>query len=308
MKTGHLNSRRVLAGVVALLLASSFMSSTSLWNRAIVNTPRRLLDAITNPVTQPMHALGSRLRGEGEDPIDLGNDPEVLTELLLIERSYNRRLEQQLVEARQVAADFQAIQGRLPQSGYAAVPARVTRWSPSVANPTLTIDKGERHGIRRGMVVAHKSYLVGRVTHTSYTNATVSLLNTPGATLAFLVLPRDARPDQPHPEWTMPVEVDQDGEVFHAVLGANENLEIGYLAHVHRSDPNWPEEAWGLIAGQLTAIEPYPDDPTSRQRLVFKPAVALRRLNRVTVITPVEASQGGQRSPKEAKGTTARAP
>jgi hypothetical protein len=216
----------------------------------------------------------------------LGDDPRVLADLLAREKAYRQKLEQQLAEARQVLTDSAELRGHLAASGATFIAARVTRWSPSLSNPTLSIDRGLRDGVAQGMVVAHKAYLVGRVTHATATHATVSLILAPGTPLAVTLVPPLAAPGELHPRWVVTIEATRDGGAFEAVANARDAPAVGYLAHLHRSDPNWTQEAWGLLLGQITSVAPDPDDPTARVRLIISPLLDPRRLNRVTVIAP----------------------
>lgn len=282
MKRGLLNSRRALVGVVVFFVLTSLLRSD--WSRAFSNPPRKILSAVINPLSRPFHQFGTKVRSEKETGTDLSSDPAVLEILLLKERALNEQLRQQLAEAREVSATLQNVSQRLELDGVRLVPARVNRSSASPSNPTVEINVGSSDGVQPGFVVAADFNLVGRVVHSSPHYSTVALINAPKSHLAVRVVPPQATGSQP--ETVLAVQAVKTGEQFLAVARSTDPISVGHLAHLHRSDPNWPQEAWGLIVGRVSQLKPHPDDPTSRLLVQVKPIKPLRYLNRLVVIVP----------------------
>jgi rod shape-determining protein MreC len=113
---------------------------------------------------------------------------------LFATRAENQRLRvevEQLRDRRRAFADLErelaetrALLGYRDDAGLATAAARVIAVSPSNFEWTLTIDAGERDGVKRGMAVVSADGLVGRVLSTTATASRVLLAVDPNFSVA----------------------------------------------------------------------------------------------------------------------------
>jgi len=96
-------------------------------------------------------------------------------------------LERQLEEQSEIYAQYVLLSALLDYDrsnpGYRRVAADVISWDISNFNHILTINKGERHGIREGMPVETERGLVGRIVRVAPYSAQVQLLTDPGSSV-----------------------------------------------------------------------------------------------------------------------------
>lgn len=286
--------RRTQTVVVVVLLLTSLLAVR--WSAAVTHLPRALVMSVLGRLTQPLHKLSSTVRSRPDADLAMG-DAARLLENLQAERAYNERLRQQLAEAREMIRDLSQIRGQMRMVAVTPLAAKVTGWSGDPRRPTLTLDVGQRQKIDVGMVVASGFNLVGRVTGVTPSTATVTLITAPRSNMNLLLVPRlPGDPDQVRPELLVAAEANARGDALEATVASTAQVEPGFVAHVHRSDPAWPAEAWGLVAGRVTSVKPYPDDPTARHLITIEPIRSLRHLTQVYVVQPSQPeSTGGSR-------------
>lgn len=292
MKRSFLTPRRLLALLAVLLLVSSFLpvdqdsqaaEQRRAWGSRLAERPRALVAAAISPVTRLLHALSTGLRSQDRDPVlwDTWDDLAVRYGRAL---QRNERLEQENTALKRQIAQLSQIRELFGLAGVSLVDARVNASSTDPLNPVLTINRGERHGVRRQMAVASAFSLVGEVTNVGPFTSDVRLITAPGTQLRVRLVP--PTPDAAARTIEVQLERAEDGPWFEVQLGTQQPVQPGDLAHL--SDPIWPTEAMGFVVGQVIEVGPDPDDPLNFQRVIVKPIPPLTRLNRVTVLVPTD--------------------
>lgn len=287
MRTHYLTHPRLLFFTIVLLTISTFTRRQTA--SAIAYLPRNLVRTVTNPFSQPLHSLSSSVRKRKATDIQ-----KLENEHLVRERdaalALADRLRQQLDRAHQQVEALSGIRKLIPdQRDKPLVPCNVTGWRGG-ATPTLTINRGTQHGVQRGQVVIHEANLVGRISSAEPNSATVSLITTQGLLLDIRVLPpvSGSEPRQA----LLQVQPIPGKELFIADSGRDLPIAKGDLAHLYVADATrsgdtyWPDEAAGLIVGQVVEIAEHPDDPKLRRQVYVRPKYSLQILNRVMVIVP----------------------
>lgn len=283
----HLTHPRLLALTIILLVLSSF---TRLQTASVIAfVPRNLVRTVANPFSQPLHSLSSTAR----QPAAVDQSRLEREQLL---REYNEalaiaeRLRQQLERANKHIADLSGIRKLVPElRGTTLVLSNVTGWGGGPA-PTLTINRGTRHGVQLGQAVAFEANLVGRITGAEPNSATVSLITTPGLLLDARVLPPVT--GQSPRQSLIQLQPVRGEELFIAETGRDQPISKGDLAHLypaevlHEGETHWPDEAAGLILGQVVEVAEHPDDPKLRRHVYVRPNRSLKHLTRVMVLVP----------------------
>lgn len=279
--------RRALTAAIILLAFLSFVRLDTA--AAVARFPRGLLTTVTGFLTQPLHQIASSVRGpEEEDDLPQREELQQNNEHWL---QYNRRLEDELRRARQVIAELTLLRESrvIDLKDVPLLPAGVTA-SRGGATPALTINAGDRDGLRIGLAVAAGADLVGRVTWTGPNTASVGLITAPGTLLDVRILPDAVGP--PVRQTVLQIEPVAGEELFTGVAAASDPIELGDLAHLRLADNDlttdnrWPDEAAGMVVGKVVAVEPDPSDPTLRRIVRIEPRVSLEHLTRVFVLVP----------------------
>lgn len=267
------------------------------WAKSISDPPRHVLSILVNPLTRPLHALGSSVRGRGEQQVEFSSKTSQLNALLHQAQARISNLQIRLDQAHTTIETLTRLKGYMRFDGASLIPARVTRSWADPAHPTLTLDKGQRDGLYPGQVVATGFNLVGRLTDVGHAHATVSLLMSPGRHVQVLILPKLGQTTEaPHGQVKVMAEVDKDGTSLTAIVPLDQKVSKGYLTRLlpsqgrndtHAASSPWPHEAWGLLVGQVVSVKPLPEDPTSRSLVVIRPLQSPRHLTQVVVIRPI---------------------
>ncbi|MCC7145541.1 MAG: hypothetical protein IT443_03775 [Phycisphaeraceae bacterium] len=285
-----LTQRRVLGGMAALLLAGSFLPDPVghvLWSRF-----RHLKDIAITPITDPLHSLALALRGGRDTELTLEVADNRVEELRRI-----RQLETELAEARETIAQYERL-ARMAQAGTVhmeavdLMSARVTSWSGRSGSVVLTINRGAGDGVVKDLVVTDGVNLVGRVVDAGTMTASVGLISSEGTMLEARIVPPTAEPKR-ELVGLLRYDPKEDGGqgAFWLSTEHQRQVEVGDLAHL--SGGAWPQEAWGLVIGQVIKITG-DDDPLNFKRVVVKPRVNLEYLSRVVVLVPVEAQRSSR--------------
>jgi rod shape-determining protein MreC len=179
-----MNQRRVWGLFVALVLTALVLVTLDF--RGADGAADSGRDAVTTglaPFERALTGVATTVRRLGDGTTDL-----------LATRAENQRLRDEvevLRERRRAFADLErevaeleALLGYRDDAGLEVVAARVISVSPSNFEWTLTIDAGERAGVRRGMAVVSADGLVGRVLSTTETAARVLLAVDPNFSVA----------------------------------------------------------------------------------------------------------------------------
>ena len=281
MKKTLLRPRQILLILVALLLVGSFLPGR--WAGSISYQPRHFVNAATRPITYPLKLLSDSIRQPAELTID-ESDRAILREQYGVALATIRRLERQLEEAQQETATLSQVREHLGLSGVQLYPASVIAWSGDPIQPSLTINRGSRHRLRVGLVVASGFNLVGRISSVGPVTSTARLISSPDTQLTLKILP--PLPDAPPRRMLIQARSDKRGEQFVAQTDVDDPVQVGDLAHL--ADDLWPLEASGLVVGKVVAIEKDPDDPILRRLTQIEPIRSFAHLDRVVVQIPSE--------------------
>ncbi len=265
--------------VVVVVLVTALLPAR--WAAVVSDPPRHLLRALLAPTTHLIKPLADSWARPPESELDHGGVVQLRAnyEQAL---QYNRRLEDQLEDARRKIAQLSQIRQELSLTGVELLPAAVTSWSGDAVYPAMTLDRGGRNRLRAGLVVAHGFNLIGRVTDAGPLSSRVGLITAPGTQLVVRIVP--AIPGASPRELVCLIEAEKGTESFWTITGSTEPVRVGDLAHL--SDDSWPDEARGLVVGRVTGVEKDQSDPTLRNRVIVTPVRQLRYLNRVVVMLP----------------------
>lgn len=279
MKKSILNPRRALMSLLLLFVVISLLPAQ--WVGALTYRPRYLLEAALAPADHLLKPLADALRRPPELSVELSNREE-----------YQRALQQiiqlqfRLRQANERVAELSKIRDQLKLVGVGLMPATVTSWRSNRIHPSLMINRGSRHGLAPGMAVVRSFNLVGRVVHVGPVTSTIGLINAPDSYLIVMIKPPVAglEPRQ----MVCQVYTTPGRNELWADTDEDDPIRVDDLAHLY--DDTWPSHTRGFVVGKVTRIEPHPDDPILRRRVVLTPVRSLAHLDRVTVVVPLQES------------------
>jgi rod shape-determining protein MreC len=182
-----MSQRRVWGLFVALILTALLLITFDFRDdEGLTDSGREVATAGLAPFERSVGWVVAPLRRFGDGVRDLAAT-----------RSENQRLRSEVDELRErrravvdlerEVSELRALLGYRSDSGLATVAARVIAVSPSNFEWTMTIDAGERDGVRRGMAVVDANGLVGRVLSTTPTASRVLLVVDPNFSVAARV-------------------------------------------------------------------------------------------------------------------------
>ena len=152
----------------------------------VADIGRSLTRPLANILTGSGQALGAKLR----EFKDLGNLTASNKQLEV----QNQQLQEQLNDYQTLAAENQQLReqlGYLPSSRHETMGAEVIGFQPSGVRQLIRINRGQRDGIKNGMVVTHGQYVVGKIVTTGHSTSAVLVVNDP----EFRVLVRSQTTD-----------------------------------------------------------------------------------------------------------------
>lgn len=159
------------------------------------------------------------------------------------------------------------LRGRLEGTIYGA---RVIARDPGPLSMTLTIDRGERDHVRRGMAVLAPQGVVGQVAEASHAAARVVLLTDHNSGIDAIVQRSRARGI---------VQGGTDGSCFMNYLSRDADVAVGDLVVTSGLDRAFPK---GIVIGEI--VEVSRRHRGLLQAAVVQPSVALDRLEEVLVV------------------------
>jgi rod shape-determining protein MreC len=179
-----MSQRRVWGLFVALVLTALVLITLDFrGDEGPADSARDVTTTGLTPFERPLARVASAVRRIGDGTVDL-----------FATRAENQRLRSEVEELRErrrafadlerEVAELRALLGYRGEAEIEVVAARVIAVSPSNFEWTLTIDAGERDGVRRGMAVVAADGLVGRVLTTTPTAARVLLAVDPNFSVA----------------------------------------------------------------------------------------------------------------------------
>jgi len=264
--------------VVCAFLPSSWLG----WTRG----PHKLVETVIGPVSQLLSTVAGSVGGEAEDPVLLA-DLQKANTLLQEQYARNLRLENEVIRLRRENAALQDLQERFNQREYRTIMADVMGRSIESGTRALTINRGERAGLRDQIPAVIDANVVGRLTSVGRATATVELITTPGTKLNAILTPPTWSGSLPAARRRL-VQFDAlaDG-TFEALAPNDLPVNIDDIAHLR--DDSWPDSVNGMILGRVIDVESL-DDPPLRIRITIAPLRTLQYLNEVTLIVPKRES------------------
>jgi cell shape-determining protein MreC len=277
------NSNKLLVIAVLLLLILCILPAQTASRVAlpVSNTVRFLV----GPISTWLHLAGTTIRPAPE-PVGLApSDSEALREELDKVWQYNRRLEQELEDARKTIQHLGHMRQMMPDTQTDLVVGRVIGTNLATPSPSLTLDIGTSHNLRPGLAVVSGFNLVGQVTEVQAQKSLVKPITAPDTLINLRIVPPSA--SEPNREGFVSARF--TGGAFTGTVGANDPIKLGDLAHLY--DESWPPEARGFVVGSVTSLEPLERDPLLRKKIKIQPLRSPTALDRVVVLLPTEAER-----------------
>lgn len=260
--------------VVCAFLPSNWLG----WTRG----PHKIVETMIGPVSQLMSAVAGSVGDEQEDPIHLA-DLQKANRLLQEQYARNLRLEEEVIRLRRENAALQDLQERFNRTEYRTIMADVMGRSIETDVRALTINRGQRAGLRNDIPAVIDANVVGRLTSVGRVTATVELITTPGTKLNAILTPPTWSGSLPAARRRL-VQFDAmpDG-TLQALAPDDLPVNIDDIAHLR--DDSWPNSVNGMILGRVINVESL-DDPPLRIRITIAPLRTLQYLDEVTLIVP----------------------
>jgi len=260
---------RILLSSGGLLLVSLLLFSVSVRSQSYRDPVGRvLLDALApfQVVFSALRRSTGRLWSGYVDLVDAQRDNQRLQQRVAgLEGEVLRLNELERENAR--LAELLAFRARLQGTAYGA---RVIARDPGPLSMTLTIDRGERDHVHRGMAVLSPQGVVGQIVEASQTAARVVLLTDHNSGIDALVQRTRARGV---------VQGGTDGSCYMNYLNRDADVVVGDRVLTSGLDGIFPK---GVVVGEVV-------DVSRRHRgllqaATVRPSVALDRLEEVLVV------------------------
>jgi len=285
--------RRILIVLVAVVLLSGLMPGRIV--RGVAHIPSEFFRPL---IVRPAQVLAQGMHDPSAVPelhpeTDLGNDAFQKLELIEAE-AINVYLRQRVAELERLVDNLGLIGGALKDTDYRVLPATAVRLQRDRQRPQLTVNRGEKDGVREGDVVVGDAQLqlVGVVAEVSRSAAQVDLIHNPKRSLRVQVVSPEAS-DQPLTPKELWVSWDPELKAFVTNEPARDfPVQPAYLAYAR--DEGWPDYARVFPIGQVAEVGPAPDAPDLRLQVVIRPLVQMSDISRVNVLVIDSAGQAGE--------------
>jgi len=271
-----LRRNRVVVASASLLVCSLLLVSVSV--RAEHRDPvgRLLLDALA-----PFQVVFSWVgRGTGRlwsgyvDVVDARREADELrAKVAALEGQVSRLSE--LERENQRLGTLLGFRAQLPASAYGA---RVIARDPGPLATTLTIDRGDRDGVTRGMAVVAPEGVVGRVVEVSHTVSRVALLTDHNSGIDAIVDRSRARGV---------VQGGSDGDCYMNYLNRDADVKVGDHVLTSGLDGIFPK---GMTIGEV--VEVGRRHRGLLQSASVTPSAALDRVEEVMLVVPAAPESG----------------
>lgn len=267
----YLRRNRILLASASLLLCSLLLVSVSVRAQPARDPIGRLLLDAMAPFQVVFSWIGRGVSGLWAGYIDVvdarAENAELRARLVAMEDRLLQLAEIERENGRLAA--LLDLRDRLPSTVYAA---RVIARDPSPLAMTLTIDRGARDGVRRGVAVVVPQGVVGQVTEVSHTAARVVLLTDQNSGIDAIVERSRARGV---------VKGGTDGDCHMDYLDRDADVRVGDRILTSGLGGNFPK---GLVIGEVVEIGH--GHRGLLQNAVVRPSAALDRLEEVLVVDP----------------------
>lgn len=272
-----LRRHRVLLASASLLVCSLLLVSVSIRAQPYRDPVGRLLLDALAPFQVVFSWIG---RGTGRlwsDYVDVVGARHEADQL----RARVAALEGQLARLSEIERENQrlgALLGFREQVPAAAYGARIIARDPGPSSTTLTIDRGARDGVTRGMAVVAPEGVVGRVAEVSHTASRVALVTDHNSGIDAIVDRSRARGV---------VQGSSDGGCSMNYLNRDADVKVGDRVLTSGLDGVFPK---GMVIGEVVEIGHRHRGLLQSARL--SPSAALDRLEEVLLIAPGGAADG----------------
>jgi rod shape-determining protein MreC len=273
-----LQRNRVLLSASGFLLASLLLVSVSTRTRMYQDPVARLLLDGLAPMQAAVTRAYAAVRASWHRYIDLVGSQEDNENL----RQKIAALEQQSVRMTELEEENKRLTGLLAFRARiegVAYSARVIGRDPLPWLRTLTLDRGERDGIRRGMAVLAPEGVVGQVSQVSYTASRVLVLTDSNSGIDALVQRSRARGI---------VQGGVDAGCSMKYLRRAEDVSVGDRIITSGLDSIFPK---GVVIGTVVGVELR--DRGLLQAAVIQPSAPLEQLEDVLIVDPTAQVQEG---------------
>ncbi len=281
MNRPSITPKRLLIAIAFLLLIISQLPAGAATTVSVI--PRSIVAFLVSPPSVMLRRLSNTLRPPRKDQPDFADSD--LAEQLAQQKVYADNLEQEVLLLRREIQSLVQTKRFVDLGDISLVPASVTMFNGSLTNPIITLDRGEKDGLREGLAVVWGSALVGEVTEVWAHNADVRLITAAGTKLQV----RIAKPTADGATAPLPavIELSDDGRSFFTdAFALDAPVEKGDL--VHLADDRWQFRARGFIVGQVVSADKHEDRPLLLKHVVVRPMLPLTSLTRATVLVPVD--------------------
>ena len=265
-----LRRNRVLVASASLLVCSLLLVSVSV--RAEHRDPvgRLLLDALA-----PFQVVFSWIgRGTGQlwsgyvAVVDARREADELRAQVAVLEGQVSRLSE-LERENQRLGTLLGFRAQLPSTAYGA---RVIARDPGPLSTTLTIDRGSRDGVSRGMAVVTPEGVVGRVVEVSHTVSRVALLTDHNSGIDAIVDRTRARGV---------VQGGSDGDCYMNYLNRDADVKVGDRVLTSGLDGVFPK---GMPIGEVIGVGRR--HRGLLQSATIHPSAAVDRVEEVMLVTP----------------------
>ncbi|MBX3025880.1 rod shape-determining protein MreC [bacterium] len=270
-----LRRNRVLVASASLLVCSLLLVSVSVRAERRDPVGRLLLDALA-----PFQVVFSWIgRGTGQlwaGYIDVVNARREADELRVRVAALESQLSR-LAEMERENQRLQALLGFRAQLPSTAYGARVIARDPGPLSTTLTIDRGSRDGVTRGMAVVARDGVVGRVVEVSHTVSRVALLTDHNSGIDAIVDRTRARGV---------VQGGSDGDCYMNYLNRDADVKIGDRVLTSGLDGVFPK---GMTIGEV--VEVGRRHRGLLQSATVHPSAELDQVEEVMLVSPAPVSE-----------------
>jgi len=187
----------------------------------------------------------------------------------------------ELAEAREKIKQMKSLHEQLRRAaerGFEVIPARVNGRDPDSWYQTLLIDRGRRHGVRRGMAVVHGDNFVGRVIEVGGRWSRVRLILDVQSAIPAVTLAGEA-PGM--------VIGSGPGKLKMTLIKHNDKVKVNDVVVTTRLKPVFSDEAplpQGLVIGKIVSVSQ--EEEGLYQSAMLESEVLFRHLSQLLVVVP----------------------
>ena len=277
MNLPRLNQPRILSMVVAFLVIMSLMP---VHIAESVSLPGRLSVLFVGLVSSPLKSMSNVFRPEPQYIFVMENMRQ-MNENYKQMIVYNDRLKQNNAQLKKENHKLRQVRSVGDLVATQTEPASIIH---SDRDSDVVIDRGAKHGVKKGQAVVDGVNLIGQVDAlVGQLRSRVRLINAKSTQLEVrIVSPQPTNNRLPSP---VTLYVADGGNEFRTrQIGKDTAIRVGDLALL--GDPAWPRVARSYIVGRVARIDRHPDNPHLSRLVVVKPLDPLNHVSEVVVLIP----------------------